>query len=481
MKTKIILFIIIIFINIIACSDDDSMIDTKPVAAFTASQEEIVPGGNVLFTDVSFDQNGSISTWSWDFGDGTTSSDQSPTKSYEVSGEYEVVLTVTDNTGNINVNEFSKTISVSTANVSPTILWTFPLTEELESASPAVGNDGTIYMACSAKNGVDNMFAISPDGSQIWSYATGDINRSTVSIDDNGNIYVGSYDDNLYSFNPDGSVRFQFDTGSNPRYNGATFGFDGTVYIGSQSNKMFALTPDGNEIWNFEVGGDFNATPAIGIDGTLYVGNTDDNFYAINPDGSEKWSSEYGSWSACATAIGQDGTIYFSGEGNNLDPTSGGVLIAYNPNDGSEIWRVGRSDKVSRGGPVISPDGTLYLVGEDGLLVAYNTADGSVLWTYELNDGSLVTPAIDNDGNIYFGDESGFFYVISPEGERVWSTTKLGTRVWSSVTIGDNGIIYVGADQDDETALLYAIQTEATGPASSGWPMRAKNARHTGR
>jgi outer membrane protein assembly factor BamB len=325
------------------------------------------------------------------------------------------------------------------------------------------------------------MFAINPDGSPKWSYATGDINRSTVSIDDNGFVYVGSYDDNLYSFNTDGSLRFQFDTGGNPRYNGAVFSQDGTIYIGSQSNKMIAVTLEGNEIWNFEVGGDFNATPAIGSDGTIYVGNTDDNFYALNPDGSLKWSSEYGSWTACATAIGPNGTVYFSGEGNNLDPTAGGVLIAYDPDNGSELWRVSRSDKVSRGGPAISPDGVLYLVGEDGLLIAYDSANGTELWTYELNAGSLVTPAIDNEGNIYFGDESGFFYVISPEGERVWSTTSLGDRVWSSATIGNDGIIYVGADQGDETSKLFAIQTEATGPASSGWPMRAKNARHTGR
>ena len=121
--------------------------------------------------------------------------------------------------------------------------------------------------------------------------------------------------------------------------------------------------------------------------------------------------------------------------------------------------------------------------GEEGVVVLETMMHSSVEDMLKPEDviTSIDGHEIDNDGNIYFGDESGFFYVISPEGERVWRTTKLGTRVWSSVTIGDNGIIYVGADQEDETSLLYAIQTEATGPASTGWPMRAKNARHTGR
>jgi outer membrane protein assembly factor BamB len=475
--------IFLFLLGLISCNDDDSVIDTKPVAAFSVNETDVVEGDTSIFTDLSFDQNGSIVSWNWDFGDGTSSTEQSPVHTYAI-GEYKVVLTVTDNSGNINANEFSKDITVvepSTATTEPTKLWVFNLPAKFESASPAVGDDGTVYIACSAKNGPDNMFAINPGGSLKWSYAAGDINRSTVSIDANGNVYFGSYDDNLYSFSPDGTLRFQFDTGSNPRYNGAVFAQDGTIYIGSQSDAIFALNPDGTEKWNFGAGGDFNATPAIGQDGTLYIGNTDDFFYAINPDGTEKWKSEYGSWTACATAIGNDGTVYFSGEGNNLDPDSGGVLIAYDPNDGTEKWRVGRTDKVSRGGPVLAEDGSLYLAGQDGKLIAYNSADGSVKWSYDLLGESLVTPAIDNDGNIYVGDESGFFHVIDPNGNKKWKEIQLGSRVWSSATIGSDGTIYVAADQSDGTGKLYALKTNATGLASGGWPMRSKDAKHTGR
>ncbi|MEA3497203.1 MAG: PKD domain-containing protein, partial [Bacteroidota bacterium] len=41
--------------------------------------------------------NASIILWSWDFGNGGTSSSQNPTYSYTETGSYKVTLTITDN------------------------------------------------------------------------------------------------------------------------------------------------------------------------------------------------------------------------------------------------------------------------------------------------------------------------------------------------------------------------------------------------
>jgi PKD repeat protein len=51
------------------------------------------------FTDKSKDDDGSLVSWVWDFGDGTGSSEQNPTHTYEDEGHYDVSLTVTDNDG----------------------------------------------------------------------------------------------------------------------------------------------------------------------------------------------------------------------------------------------------------------------------------------------------------------------------------------------------------------------------------------------
>ncbi len=469
------------FLGSISCNDNDSIIDTKPVAAFSVNETDVIEGNATVFTDLSFDQNGSIASWNWDFGDGNSSTEQSPVHTYD-TGAYTVVLTVTDNTGNANTNEFSKTINVvepSTATIEPTKVWVFNLPAKLEASSPAVGDDGTVYIGCSAKNGLPNVFAVK-NGIKVWSYATGDIVRSTPAIAANGNIFIGSYDNNLYGFTPTGNLAMQFDMGNNAKYSGPIFATDGTIYIGSQTDELIAVNPNGTEKWRFDTDGDVNSTPAIGADGTIYVGSTGDDFFAFNPDGTVKWRKEYGKWAATVTALGEDGTVYFAGEGNNLNPTSGGVLIAYNPTDGTERWRTNLKSKVNHGGPSVAPDGTIYLGGHDKELVAYNANDGTIKWTYPTNGAIQGVPAIDNDGNIYVTDTSGFLYIVDAMGNKKWKATQLGSKIWSSPTIGPDGTIYVAADQSDGTGKLFALKTKATGLAKGGWPMRSKNAKHTG-
>ncbi|WP_241242228.1 PKD domain-containing protein [Thalassotalea sp. G2M2-11] len=56
-----------------------------------------VSGLTVNFTDLSYDADGTIQSWLWDFGDGTSSSEQHPQHSYLDNGTYTVSLTVTDN------------------------------------------------------------------------------------------------------------------------------------------------------------------------------------------------------------------------------------------------------------------------------------------------------------------------------------------------------------------------------------------------
>lgn len=476
---KTILNFILLILFCISCNKDTNDIDTSPVAAFTVNESAIIPGTAVTFTNVSFDQNGSIASWEWNFGDGETSTEFSPTHVYNKSGEYKVALTVLDNSEKINVNTFSKTIFVSTTNVSPNILWSFSLPGKVEDSSPSVNDDGTVYIGCSAK-GVPNVYAIS-EGKAIWSYTTGDIVRSAPAIHPtNGNIYLGSYDDYLYGFTPEGNLAMKFDMDNNAKYSGPVFGLNGEIYIGSQTDELIAVDQGGIELWRYDMDGDVDSTPAVGQDGKIYVGSTGDFFYAMNPDGTLDWKSEFGSWTATATALGADGTIYFTGEGNNLNSSSGGVLIAYTI-DGTEKWRVNLTNKINQGGPSIAGDGTIYAGGFDKELVAYNPSDGSIKWSYATYGNILSTPAIDNDGNIYFTDDEGYFYVVDANGEKKWKELKLGVRIWNSPAIGKDGVIYIAADQSDETAVLYALQTEATGLADGGWPMRSKNAKHTGR
>jgi PKD repeat protein len=51
------------------------------------------------FTDSSTDSDGTVVSWSWNFGDGNTSTLQNPIHTYSVKGTYSVSLTVTDDEG----------------------------------------------------------------------------------------------------------------------------------------------------------------------------------------------------------------------------------------------------------------------------------------------------------------------------------------------------------------------------------------------
>ena len=89
-----------------------------PVADFSYSPLSPQAGEVVSFTDRSYDPDGSIVSWCWDFGDGTTSSDRNPTHVYTSPGTYTVTLTVRDDRG--AERSMSKTIQVKAVQAAST-------------------------------------------------------------------------------------------------------------------------------------------------------------------------------------------------------------------------------------------------------------------------------------------------------------------------------------------------------------------------
>lgn len=67
--------------------------NSVPFAGFIANDTSAIVGQSISFTDQS---TNSPSSWSWNFGDGATSSLQNPTHSYSSTGTYTVSLTVTN-------------------------------------------------------------------------------------------------------------------------------------------------------------------------------------------------------------------------------------------------------------------------------------------------------------------------------------------------------------------------------------------------
>ena len=227
-----------------ACSDEDK-VNIKPVAAFKASEVIVQEGQSVAFTDLSFDQDGQIAQWAWDFGNGSSSEEQSPITEYSAAGEYTVTLSVWDNQGTQNANTFSKTITVkekSTADVEPEIAWEFQTPCGFQDVSPAIDDHGNVVVGCDANNarGGQNIWVIN-NGTEVWHYSSGDVIRSSAAIADDGTIYVGSYDKKLYAFSASSSAPLgTFDLGATAKFSSPAIDKDGTVFF-SANKKLFAI------------------------------------------------------------------------------------------------------------------------------------------------------------------------------------------------------------------------------------------------
>jgi PKD repeat protein len=104
-----------------------------PVASSMSFTEDFL---DVDFTDASTSQTNPIDSWTWDFGDGNTSTDQNPSHTYATPGQYEVCLTITNlcssNTFCDSVEVFANTTGLSDAWMENVIVYPVPASEVLK-------------------------------------------------------------------------------------------------------------------------------------------------------------------------------------------------------------------------------------------------------------------------------------------------------------------------------------------------------------
>ena len=130
-----------------------SILDSGPAldSNLTAVPNPAMAGQSVVFTVSAFDPDGDTLTYIWDFGDQTTASGSSVSKTYTVPGTYLATVTIVDSAG----SSLNATLSV-TVNAPPNIL------------------QGPTLLSNMAVSGLPLVFACSSDQAVSWSFNFGD-------------------------------------------------------------------------------------------------------------------------------------------------------------------------------------------------------------------------------------------------------------------------------------------------------------------
>jgi len=175
---------------------------SPPLADFSVvsaeSRRVFVAGEGLIFQDESSEEDGPITSWLWDFGDGETSDEFSPTHVYARSGTYHALLVVTDEHGHCG----EVGLPVTIANRPPTAQYTFdpfspnegcPLTLDASRSSDV---DGEIvgYRWDFDGDGKVDVETIEPIVTHVFS-SVGRVQVILTVIDDEGSLSLGAPSD----------------------------------------------------------------------------------------------------------------------------------------------------------------------------------------------------------------------------------------------------------------------------------------------
>jgi outer membrane protein assembly factor BamB len=286
--------------------------------------------------------------------------------------------------------------------------------------SPAIAADGTIYI----QGATSALYAYDPPGNRLWKYVDFDtypigfeVGQRTPAVGSDGTLYVAA--DALYAVYPNGTRKWR--VGSEWCRTSPAIGPGGTIYVMSGQDDLMAVNPNGTIQWVFLLDNDWEmsfASPAIDSDGTIYIAAEAYGWgylYAVTPAGQKKWRHAVvgdGRILRSSPAIGPDGTIYVGTKAGG--PTTPGQLLAIDPVTGTLNWafdisQIHQTPDDTYCSPTVDDDGTIYFGAETGTFYAVNP-DGTLKWSVPLEGGNnWSSPALLADGTIYIGSHQTTF------------------------------------------------------------------------
>lgn len=169
--------------------------------------------------------------------------------------------------------------AVGDEGASSRVLWSFDASD-ISEVSPAVTAEGTVVFG--ANDSV--VYGLSPEGELRWRHRLSNITYSSPAADDTGHVVVGDSDGHIVTLD----ARTGAQTATTPRggavWTAPAVDRRGDVYWGTQSGRVYGARADGEIIWRLDAGGTVDSYPALAGDGTLLIGSEDGTLYAIGTD-----------------------------------------------------------------------------------------------------------------------------------------------------------------------------------------------------
>jgi outer membrane protein assembly factor BamB len=162
------------------------------------------------------------------------------------------------------------------------------------------------------------------------------------------------------------------------------------------------------------------------------------------------WELQVGQYIISTPAIDPGGNVYVTVSGNMVNAdVSGGKLVCANSN-GVKRWSFSTRCDI-KSSPAISDDGTIYFGARDRKLYSI-TPGGKLRWSFTTGAWVDATPAISSNGVVYCGSWDQKFYALNPNGTKQWEFATDGP-IDSSAAIAEDGTIYFGSHDKKFYAL----------------------------
>ena len=516
--------------------------DTTPLNANFTITPEVVSAGDAVTFEAQVSGGKSPYTYQWTVA-GTVQEKTTSKLVYTFSknGSAVVILDVKDAKG--ATAQKKKAVVVNAPKIEETgtltVHWAGKMTGYNTKSAAAVADDGSVYSTTQDSK----LYKWSSSGESVWvkDLVPGYKNSGTPSIDTDGTIFIGAGASDgkgaLKAFNPDGSVKWNFtgwwrSDGTTPAPNclGPIAAIDANnVYFGCTGSNGIVFSADkatGARKGFLAPAGGARSGIAISKAGMIHwyggkYGVFGMNIETLNAGGADKLDHTWRKWGSGddPTYEGQIGCMTIGGDPcviGVVTDTQGTKVYAVKASDGTEVCvkYIEDTNQQDQGGVVVDLQGNIVAslcntAGQDnGGIIFVNPVSKEIVARYRTQEKVSGSPAVDKAGNIHFGTESGFYYIVKLNGDKCDLLVKrnlasvvmadsryssvftidgkpiASAKIWCSPVIGDDGKIYICFTDNESRAYggIVCLGYEGcSGPGNSEWPMIGHDRRHTGK